>query len=229
MRSVTAAQMRAMDHYAIEQLELPSIVLMENAARAAMDQLDLHRRHSFAIFCGVGNNGGDGLALGRNLLSKHKRVRFYLVGDLARASADFMVNYRILVHMKADLRLLENLGHIADLQGELQTFNTVIDALFGIGLNRPIRGMAAVVIEQINESRIFTISLDMPSGIDATTGQPYGAYIQPAAILTFEFPKQGLARSPLQHTPVRVLPIGLPREAKAFVLGDDFDGSEASR
>lgn len=223
MRSVSAEEMRQIDHYAMEQLEMPSIVLMENAARAAMDQVDLDRRQSFAIFCGMGNNGGDGLAMGRNLMSLGKRVRFYLLGSLEKASPDFMTNYRVLRHMKADIRFLETLGQIQDLPGELSDFNTLIDALFGTGLNRPLRGIVPVVIELINESRIFTISLDMPSGIDATTGQTYGAYVQASAVLTFELMKSGLEAFPLSGSLVRVLPIGIPRQAKAFVLGDDFD------
>lgn len=223
MRAVSGEEMRRIDHYAIDQLEIPSIVLMENAARAAMDQVDLNRRHSFAIFCGMGNNGGDGLAMGRNLMSRGKRVRFYLVGSLEKASPDFMTNYRILQHMGADLRFLETLGQVQDLPRELQDFNTLIDALFGTGLNRPLRDMAPVIIEIMNESRIFTISLDVPSGLDATTGQSYGAVVQASAVLTFECMKEGLEKLSSRGVPVRVLPIGIPRQAKAFVLGEDFD------
>lgn len=226
MLTVTADQMQRIDHYAIENMEIPSIVLMENAALAIISNLDLNRRHTFAIFCGTGNNGGDGLAIARGLINRGKSVTVFIVGNEEHASPDFKTNLKILRHMRADIKKIETLGDITDLSSQLNNVNTIIDAIFGTGLDRPVRELHAVVIEQINESRIFTISVDVPSGIDATSGKSLGACIEPSAILTLEIMKKGIYENPILRCPIRVLHIGIPDRAKSFVLGEPFNGLE---
>ncbi len=222
MLLVSSDQMRRIDHYAIEQMEIPSIVLMENAALAVISNLDLQRRHTFAVFCGTGNNGGDGLAIARGLINRGKSVTIYIIGEESHGSPDFKTNLAILRHMRAGIKKIETLGDIQDLADELKKVNTIIDAILGTGLDRPVRELQAVVIEQINESRVFTISIDLPSGLDGDTGKSLGACVEPSAILTLEIMKKGLYDNPMFRCPIRVLHIGIPDRAKAFVLGEDY-------
>lgn len=221
MITVTAEQMKAIDHYATEVLEIPAAILMENAAVRCIEAMDIARRHSFGIFCGVGNNGGDGLAIARGLAALGKKVLVFLVGDRTAASREFQMNYRILERMGIPLHWMETLGDIEELPAKLEQFNTLIDCLFGTGLSREVRGMPAVVMEQINRSRIYTISIDMPSGVDATNGAIHGACVEPNEIITLQFMKKGLEQNPYFHCPIRVVPIGIPPKAWEAVLGSD--------
>lgn len=222
MVAVTAQEMRAIDRHAIEYLGIPSIVLMENAALRVIDTIDLSIRHSFGIFCGTGNNGGDGLAIARGLLALEKRVHVFVVGSRDHMSPDFKTNYRVLEALDCPIRWIETLGDLEDFKKEIATVNTLIDCLFGTGLSRDIRGTAAVVIEQMNESRIHTISVDMPSGIDATDGRAYGVFVEASEIVTLQFMKQGLVNNPLVRGRVRVVPIGIPPKSIQAILGKDY-------
>lgn len=218
---VTAEQQQAIDHYAIHRLEIPSLLLMENAALRVIDRIDTKLRQSFAVFCGTGNNGADGLAIGRGLLALGKQVKFFIVGDPSHASPEFHTNRRILEHMNADIRFMNTLGDIEELSDQLQTVNTLIDCLFGVGLSREVKGMYAVVIEEINRSRIYTISIDMPSGLDATTGAICGCMVDANEIITLQFMKKGLYNNPNVHGEIHVVPIGIPPQAWESVLGMD--------
>jgi len=219
MRIVTAEQMQAIDRYAIERLEIPSIVLMENAALRAIDAMDLARRDTFAVFCGTGNNGADGLAIARGLLALGKRVCCFIVGEREGGSAEFKLQYRILEHMDAEIRRLETLGDLSDMIDRLEAFNTIVDCIFGTGLNRELRGMAPIVIEQINQSRVYTYSVDMPSGINATTGESHGAHVESDEIICLQYLKRGLADNPLIFGKVRIVPIGIPESVYEKIVG----------
>ena len=96
MISVTGNQMKAIDNYCIEKLGIPGIVLMENAALKVVKNIDLDEFTSFTIVCGVGNNGGDGLAVARHLYVLGKEVKVFLIGNIGKGSRDFDINYKIL-------------------------------------------------------------------------------------------------------------------------------------
>lgn len=209
MRIVTADQMQAIDRYAINVLEIPSLILMENAALRTIDQIDLNHRHSFAIFCGTGNNGGDGLAIARGLIALGKKVHVFMVGERGDGSEEFKVNYQALENLTEPI-WLRTLGDLETLADKLQDVNTIIDCIFGIGINREIRGPAVVIIEQINNSRIYTISIDIPSGMNPDSGKSFGAVIDASEIICLQYKKQGLNQSPYVHCPIKVVPIGIP-------------------
>lgn len=219
MRIVTAQQMQAIDHYAIERLEIPAIILMENAALRTLDAMDLVRRSTFAIFCGTGNNGADGLAIARGLIALGKQVCCFIVGEKGRGSEAFKLQYRILEHLNVELRWLETLGDLSDMIERLKSVNTIVDCIFGTGLDRELRGMAPIVIEQINQSRVYTYAVDMPSGINATTGESHGAYVQADEIICLQYLKRGLADNPLIFGKVHVVPIGIPDVVYDKVVG----------
>ena len=178
----------------------------------------MNTRHSFAVFCGPGNNGADGLALARHLLGREKKVMVYLVGESEHSSQAWMTNYRILQHMTQNLRRVETLGEIEDMLQELNAYNTVIDALYGTGLHGAVKGVAPIVMDNINQSRIYTISVDVPSGLDADTGRPYGAFIEANEVITIEMMKTGLENNPYVDCPIQVVSAGLPQLVKNRVL-----------
>lgn len=226
MITVTKEEMRAIDSYAIKNLEIPSLILMENAALRTIDTIDLNLRQTFAVFCGMGNNGGDGLAIARGLLCLGKKVIVYLVGDKAHATEEFRTNFRALEHLTQDIHQVETLGDIGDMIGRFGEVNTFIDCIFGTGLDREIRGVHTVVMEQMNEARTYTISVDMPSGIDATSGKVWGSYVHADEVVCFEYMKKGLKANPYVNATIRVVPIGIPAEAKKHVLGDRWESRE---
>ncbi len=217
---VTGEQMRAIDQYAIKSMEIPSIVLMENAALQVINKIDLNLRHSFAIFCGTGNNGGDGLAIARGLINHGKDVSVFIVGDRKSITNEFHINYRILEHMRAELKWIETLEDLDHMMQKMQEVNTLIDCIFGIGLSREVKGTAAVVIEQINASRIYTISVDIPSGIHATTGQILGTYVEANEVVCLQYLKSGLSDNKYLHCPINVVKIGIPEQARKYVMGE---------
>ena len=178
---------RAVDRAAIDEYGIPGIVLMENAARAlAVETLAMMRmirsthgpNRAVVIVCGRGNNGGDGWALARHLHNAGSDVRIAPLGE-PRAGGDATVNCRICRNMK----LREIAGD--DLPAHLADCDLVVDAIFGTGLDRPVTGAAAAVIERINGSGRPVLAVDVPSGLDCDTGQPLGSTIRAARTVTF--------------------------------------------
>ena len=128
MRSVTAEEMRRMDQMATKQYEIPETLLVENAARSILQCIDLSTRHTFAIFCGPGNNGADGLALARHLLGRGKKVMVYLIDKSDHPSEAWRINRTCIGHMTDAIRAIETLGDLDDMLQELKQYNTVIES-----------------------------------------------------------------------------------------------------
>ena len=220
---VTADEMRRIDKYAINVLEIPSIVLMENAALKVIKNIDIERRNSFAVICGTGNNGGDGLAVARGLLSLGKKVYTYIIGSKGEGSEEFKINLRSLMKISDNVKFMNTIGDIQSLPEELENVNMIIDAIFGIGLNSEVKGMAQYVIDTINKSRIYTLSVDIPSGMHPDTGAIMGTCVDPSLIVCMSSMKKGLVRNSLISTDIVVEHIGIPKEAYKAVLGEDFE------
>ncbi|APG27941.1 bifunctional ADP-dependent (S)-NAD(P)H-hydrate dehydratase/NAD(P)H-hydrate epimerase [Syntrophotalea acetylenivorans] len=191
MNVSTVNQMRAMDRAAIEQYGIAEELLMENAGQAACTVLQsmapiAGRR--VLIFCGLGNNGGDGLVLARKLHSLSAKVQVYLLGDPNRFTGAARLNLDIVRRLPLNMSQLNACDTLAD---ELTDCDTVVDALFGTGLSREISGLQEQVIELINNSGKPVLSLDIPSGVDGDTGQILGTAVQATATVTFGLPKIG--------------------------------------
>lgn len=220
MRLVSGQEMRDLDNYCVKQLEIPEILLVENAAISSLPYLDLDQRHSFAIFCGTGNNGADGLAIARHLLGRDKKVHVFLVGHNEKPSQAWLINFRALRHMTSQISSIETIGDLEDMDENLSSYNTIIDAIFGTGLNRPLSGVAPIVIDRMNESRIFKISIDLPSGIDADSGRSYGAFVEADRIICMEFMKAGLKNLNYSDAPIHIVSAGIPIKAKRHIFDD---------
>jgi NAD(P)H-hydrate epimerase len=209
---LTRQQVREVDRRAIEHYHVPGIVLMENAARAVFNTLHgiaLKKPQPFAIVCGGGNNGGDGLAIARHLHNAGHHVRIFLTVDPAKYTGDAATNWQIVQAMKLPVAPFEPTA--------LKTLGPciIVDAIFGTGLTQPPRDPFAQIATAINESGNHVVAVDLPSGLDCDTGKPLAPTIVRAQnTVTFVAPKAGFshvsARPYLGR--VTVADIGCPRQ-----------------
>src|SRR5690554_5197263 len=184
---ISGHDVKSLDQAYIRDTGITSFDLMERAASAFCKWFEgqtKFRDSSIAVFCGTGNNGGDGLAVSRMLFLKGYNLRVFYLGDRATASPDFTANYRKLpaglVSEKLEAPIL------ASLQTEI-----IIDALFGVGLNRPIGGLYLELISSINQHKGIKISIDIPSGLPADEMVDGEAFLADYTF-TFQFPKLSL-------------------------------------
>ncbi|MBR1672185.1 MAG: NAD(P)H-hydrate epimerase [Fretibacterium sp.] len=206
--SLTREQMREADRRAVEQFGIPSILLMENAALAAVRELEHYA--VFAIVCGTGSNGGDGLAVARHLCVQGRDVRVYIIGDPAKGSADFQTNLKIMSRLAPEVLHSLTEETFEDFEHALKGCETCVDAIFGTGLNRPVEGLYLRAIEAINHNAFHIVAVDVPSGLDANTGETLGAAIHAHTTVTFHRMKQGLDLAPRLSGDVVVAHIGIP-------------------
>lgn len=190
MKILDVEQLAEADKVTIEKQKITSEELMERAATLVFDEI--HSRLQGAnvpikIFCGIGNNGGDGLVIARLLLEKEYQVTTYVVNYSNKRSPDFMSNYNRLNEIgKSRPVLLKNKEDFP----ELQKTDIIIDAIFGIGINRPIEGWVAELVKEINASEGFVIAVDMPSGLFADkTPEEKEAVVKADLTFTFQTPK----------------------------------------
>lgn len=186
MKILSAAQTKALDAYTISNEPISSIDLMERASASFVEwfMLQFSRDQPILLFCGTGNNGGDGLAIGRMLHEKKYKVEVFVVSYSTNPSADFTTNYERLqpllpintIHSPADIPLLAE-NHL------------LIDAIFGSGLNRPAEGIAAAVIEVINKSKAIKVAVDIPSGLYVDTYSDSPHIVEADYTVSFQLPK----------------------------------------
>ncbi len=191
MKILTPAEMRDLDLSASEKLGIPEGILMENAASASMAVLMKQIQPSGKnglIICGSGNNGGDGFALARKLFSLKFPFTVILFGDSGKFTPVTLTNYHSL--KKIQIPLMEN-PQIKEFSQILDKADYLVDALLGTGLNRPVSGLYAQIIQLINERSLPVLSLDIPSGINGSTGAIEGKAVRASATVTFGSPKRG--------------------------------------
>ncbi len=218
MISVTGSQMKAIDNYCIEKLGIPGIVLMENAALKVIKNIDLNRFNSFTIVCGVGNNGGDGLAVARHLYVLGKKVKVFIIGNLNKGSEDFNTNYNILNNLGLDLIHVDSQETLETLNSSLKSSDMTIDAIFGTGLSREVEGLYRDVISSINAYSNYILSIDIPSGMNSDTGEILGIAVKADITVTMQLMKKGLVGNSSEAGQVIVEPIGMPKIAIDSVL-----------
>lgn len=170
---LSVAQTRELESWAMERLGIPSLVLMENAARniAGLIFHDQRFPPPVAIIAGRGNNGGDGLAIARQLDGMGIASRALLIGPLESCGADCRLQAGALLASGYPLTMSKEGEEVARW---LQGAGCVVDAIFGVGLSRPLAGPFLKAVEAINQSGLPVIAVDVPSGLDADTGNPVG-------------------------------------------------------
>lgn len=199
---ISVAAARLIDRDAVERLGMPSILLMENAARSVAE-VAAEMGNRFLIYCGPGNNGGDGLAMARHL------------GRVARVFLIEEPDPQRCPDAALQLTILRNAGHPVSV-GELPTdgadTDVIIDAMFGTGLSRPLTGAAADWVTQFNRSPGRKLSVDIPSGLHGDTGEILGIACRADQTVTFVAPKTGLLTAPEHVGELVVVGLGLPQE-----------------
>jgi ADP-dependent NAD(P)H-hydrate dehydratase / NAD(P)H-hydrate epimerase len=189
MKILPVEMIREADAFTIKHEPIASVDLMERAAYQCYRWIKkkTDRSHQIMVFCGPGNNGGDGLVVARLLAKKDYQVKVVIVRFTDKFSEDFSVNLARLEQMDVDVEHLRE----DDKLPEIGTDSVVVDAIFGSGLARPVKGFPGKVISHINSSETVTIAIDTPSGLfsDEYTDSNAGAIIEADYTLTFQYPK----------------------------------------
>ena len=221
MIAVTATEMRALDRWTIEH-GTPGHVLMERAGAGAACVLRERLRAPrgpVVVVCGPGNNGGDGFVVARHLRRARVPVEVWLAGRPDQVHGDAARMLARWRRVRGTVHDLTGADRVDALCRRLGAAAAVVDALFGTGLNAPVRGVAAGTIEAINTCGAPVLAIDIASGLSADTGMPLGAAVRATVTATFGFPKVGQLIYPgVEHTGLlAVVDIGIPPEALAAV------------
>jgi len=219
-RACTREQVRELDRRAIEEFGMPGVILMENAGRGAAaiaaEMLGDPAGRRVAIFCGRGNNGGDGYVVGRHLHNRGARVEFVLAcgPDEISPSSEAGINLAIVRRMGLPVRVADMAESRSDAAALAGAADLIVDALLGTGLAGRVREPYLSIIRLINAADKPVLSVDIPSGLDADTGNVLGATVRARVTATFVLPKCGFYRQdgPGHTGEVRVVDIGVPRE-----------------
>lgn len=182
---VNSREMRQYDNNTSEICKVPSLLLMEQAALAACEEIEklVRKEEAILIVCGTGNNGGDGLAIGRILFLKGYTVDLLLLGDEKKATEQNKKQQEILNAY--------NVPVYKDIPAG-KDYHLVVDAIFGVGLTRKIEGVYRNTIEELNKLSGYKVAIDIPSGVSADDGAVLGAAFYADKTITFAFDKVGL-------------------------------------
>ena len=222
---VNASEIRKYDKNTIERIGIPALVLMERAALGTFDAIKekgiVSCGANACILAGYGNNGGDGLALARLLSEQGMNVEVWLVGDASKATDSWKEQNRILQSYPVKL------CH----QPEAEEYNVIIDALFGVGLTREIKGEYADALQRMNHLKGYKVAMDIPSGISADTGEVMGIAFKADLTVTYGFEKVGSYLYPGREYcgEIKLARIGISERAffdddpQMFCLDSDFE------
>jgi hydroxyethylthiazole kinase-like uncharacterized protein yjeF len=187
MKVLNATQIKEADQFTIEHEPIKSIDLMERASRAFVEwfEEEFDKSRPVFIFCGTGNNGGDGLAIARILATRQWKIHTFTLRRSAGGTHDFTMNYLKL----AELFEICNIEKMQDVGLSLSENDIVIDAIFGSGLSRPATGIYAKMIEFINKAPATVVSVDLPSGLFMDSSSKGGVVVQAEHVVSFQLPK----------------------------------------
>ncbi|NIJ45672.1 NAD(P)H-hydrate epimerase [Wenyingzhuangia heitensis] len=188
MKIFNPQQIKELDQYTIQEQSISSVDLMERAAHKIVDHITLNYAitQNFTVYCGLGNNGGDGLAVSRLLLKKGYNVTVYVVKYSANTSLDFDENIERLKKITT-LRTIISEKHIPPIPNN----TVIIDAILGVGINRPLDGLCKVLVDAINTAPNFKIAIDIPTGLfcELENYSTEHTLLNANTTLTFETPK----------------------------------------
>lgn len=219
MRLVKASEMQEMDRLTIEEVGLPGVVLMENAARGAtrvfVEHFEPSRNSRILFLCGRGNNGGDGYVMARYLHQMGFGVSVIVLSQCQKITGDAGANLKIIQQMGLDLKEAAGPQQWTAYRDCFERADFIVDGILGTGLKSGVRGFYQQVIEAVNASGKPVMAIDIPSGLHADTGAVMGVAVRADVTPTFGFPKLGQLLFPgagLVGRLVRI-DIGIPRAA----------------
>ena len=217
MKLATAEEMRELDRQTIQEVGIPGVVLMENAGRGAAELI--RRRYGpkprrVAVLAGRGNNGGDGFVIARYLRGWGWPVEVFLFAERGRVGGDARVNLEIWLKLGGHLRDVPSEEAFEAAKDDIARAELVVDALLGTGLNSEVRGLLRGVIEFVNELGRPVVAVDIPSGLDASTGHILGVAVKADLTPTFGLAKVGQVLHPGVELvgELEVVDIGIPPE-----------------
>jgi ADP-dependent NAD(P)H-hydrate dehydratase / NAD(P)H-hydrate epimerase len=228
MKIFSAAQIKQWDVYTIAHTPILSIDLMENAAKACCEWLMNHfnPQKPFTVFCGTGNNGGDGLAIARLLINEGYEVKIYILNNGGEPTPDFNTNLERLKSVTANISYVMQTADLPLIEKD----TIVIDTIFGTGINRPAAGIHAAAIEYINQSKCLIVSIDMPAGLFADKSSAGNTIAKATHTLSFGCNKLAflLAENEPYTGNITILDIGLSHsfkeeESTAFTITEKKD------
>lgn len=228
----TGEEMQRIDQTSIDQIGIPGIVLMERAAMAVAEEIEnkfpISQRNGqsvetvadikILVIVEKGNNGGDGLAVARMLLEKGYQTDVYCIGQIQKATESFAVQQHILEQLGVKI-----LDEYPD-----QKYDIIVDAIFGVGLKRDIKGVHQEVVERINDTPAYVVAIDIPSGISATTGQVMNVAVRADLTVTMGLMKVGMVLYPgcTYCGEILVKDIGFPGKAVDKVMPEIYTYEE---
>ncbi len=222
MELVTTAEMRELDRAAIEGRKTPSICLMENTGQSVAREMERHfgplHGKTVTIVAGKGQNGGDGFVVARLLRKKNCKARVALLCSPASLKGDAATNLKRFQKTGGRCHAVDKESALdAVLAPLLQTSNLLVDAIFGTGLNAPVKGIPASAISLMNASGRPIVAIDLPSGLDGDRGAVMGIAVTAALTVTLARPKRGLylGVGPNHAGLIRVADIGIPDDLVA--------------
>lgn len=212
MKVVTAAQMRKIDKDTIEGIGIPGIVLMETAGSEIVRAIERHypTAQRIGVFVGKGNNGGDGLVIARQLAHAGREVQIFLVSPAESFTGEAHTNLDIAKSLGLQIEeILTDSTSIHAIRCEL-----LVDTIFGTGLRGAVQEPISNIINAINNLSIPILAVDLPSGLDADTGDPLGTCVQADRTVTIGLPKRGLLVHPGAEFAgkLEVIDIGFPQQ-----------------
>ena len=225
MRVFDARQMREADRRTIEDIGIPSMVLMENAGRQVVATLESTFETladmRVAVLCGPGSNGGDGFVVARTLLQRSVDVDVFLVGQRSDLKGDARTNLQILSNLGVDVVEIRDAA-AWELHGtSVLGTDLVVDALFGTGFRPPLAGLAETIAQDLNASPTPVVAIDLPSGLSADTPDVQGPAVHATLTVTLGAPKLPLVLPPAEALAgsLVIADIGIPR-----TVVDQVDG-----
>ncbi len=209
MKALSVRRLKELDSRATVKFGIPSLLLMENAAIACKEEITRHypRARRFVVVCGPGNNGGDGFAISRQLHQDGNKVSVFYMSSPVKFPPDSRLNYKIVLKLGIPCTKLRR----ANLAKAFKDTDLIVDAIFGIGLNKEVGEPYRSAIRTMNDSGAKVVSVDIPSGLHADSGRVLGEAVRADLCVTFVAPKLGFhkARSYTGRTVVRAISVPL--------------------
>lgn len=203
---LTRDQVRQFDAWAIQEMGVPGVVLMENAARncaqVILEHFSSDVQKGACIFCGTGNNGGDGFVIARQLFNQGIAVRIIHCGDIDKIKGDAKINLEICRRMNLPMFTVDIESHslCRDIEEIVASSGLLVDAILGTGMQGQLKEPVALLISSINSHNLPIVAVDIPSGLDCDTGIPLPVSIEAAATITFVALKKGFVENPDART-----------------------------
>jgi NAD(P)H-hydrate epimerase len=217
IKIVSNEQMRAMDTQTINALGVPGIVLMENAGRQTYEYIiefisDLNIKGRIDIYCGKGNNGGDGYVIARHFFNNGYPVQILSIGNPEKLSGDAKTNYIICKNYKIPVEVIDSYKQLP----KYKSSGIIVDALLGTGIKGKIEGLFKDVIDFINQSGLPVVSVDIPSGINGDSPKVSGSVINADLTVTMALPKRAHLFYPAKKYVglLEIADIGMPEDVK---------------